>query len=140
MLLKMVQPDAIFPTLRYQDPAGAVEWLCRVLGFQRHFVAEYEGKVVHAQIRRGNSLIFLGPDHPNDKYGMHSPLALNGTNQCVCVAISESIDDHCSRARLAGAEIVTEPYDTPYGAREYTCRDLEGHIWCFGTYRGEPLD
>jgi uncharacterized glyoxalase superfamily protein PhnB len=137
---KMPVSDAFFPTLRYRDPAKAIEWLCRVLGFQRHFVAEDAGNVIHAQIRRGDSLIFLGPDHADDKYGMHSPLALNGTNQCVCVAISEDIDEHCAHAKASGAEIVTEPYDTPYGSREYTCRDIEGHIWCFGTYRGEPFE
>ncbi len=136
----MLQPDAIYPTLRYRDPARAIKWLCDALGFAVHFVAEDGGQVVHAQIRRGNSLIFLGPDHADDKYGMHSPLALNGTNQCVCIATSEDIDAHCERARTAGAEIVTEPYHTPYGAREYSCRDFEGHIWCFGTYRGEPLE
>ena len=136
----MSQPDMLFPTLRYRDPARAVEWLCGTLGFERHFIAEDDGKVVHAQVRRGNSLVFLGPDHADDKYGMHSPLALNGTNQCVCVSTDEDIDAHCERARAGGAEIVTEPYDTPYGAREYSCRDFEGHIWCFGSYRGEPFN
>jgi uncharacterized glyoxalase superfamily protein PhnB len=134
-----MQPDALMPTLRYRNVAAAVGWLCDALGFGRHFVHESDGLILHAQLRRGDSLIFLGPDHADDKYGMHSPLALNGTNQCVCVAINEDVDAHCKRARAAGAEIVTEPYDTPYGAREYSCRDPEGHIWCFGTYRGEPL-
>lgn len=133
-------PDALIPTLRYRDPARAVTWLCEVLGFQKHFIAaDNAGRVVHAQVRRGNSLVFLGPDAVDDKYGMHSPLALNGTNQCVCVAISKNVDEHCARARSLGAEIVTEPYDTLYGSREYSCRDFEGHIWCFGTYRGEPI-
>lgn len=134
-----ILPDQMFPTLRYRDPGAAVAWLCDTLGFQRHFVHEEDGKVLHAQLRRGNGLIFLGPDYENDRYGMHSPLALNGTNQCVCVAISESVDDHAARARAAGAEIITEPYHTAYGGREYSCRDPEGHVWCFGTYRGEPM-
>jgi uncharacterized glyoxalase superfamily protein PhnB len=131
--------DKLFPTLRYRDPAAAIEFLCRALGFERHFVAEQDGRVVHAQLRRGDDLLFLGPDDPDDRYGLHSTLALNGGgNQCVCIATGEDIDAHCARARAAGAEIVTAPYDTPYGAREYTCRDPEGHIWCFGNYWGEP--
>jgi uncharacterized glyoxalase superfamily protein PhnB len=129
----------IFPTLRYQDSSKAVEWLADVFGFDRHFVAEHEGTIVHAQLRVGDDLIFLGPDHEDDPYGMHSPLSLNGTNQCVCLALDEDIDAHCVRTRAKGAEIVVEPHDTPYGAREYSVRDPEGHIWCFGTYRGEPL-
>jgi len=132
--------EKVFPTLRYQDPRAALQWLCEVLGFSEHFVAEHEGKVVHAQLRRGDDLVFIGPDYPDDKYGLHSPLALGGGNQCVCVAILEDVDAHCARAKAGGAEIVTAPYDTPFGAREYTCRDPEGHVWCFSTYPGGPLD
>ena len=129
----------IVPTLRYQDPRAAVAWLCGAFGFTTHFVAEEGGVVVHAQLRLGDQLVMLGPDHANDKYGMHSPLALNGTSQCVYIALDSDPDAACENARRAGAEIVTEPYDTPYGSREWSCRDPEGHIWSFGTYAGEPL-
>lgn len=134
----MTRAARFFPTLRYRDPAAAIGWLCDAFGFERHFVADDDGAVVHAQLRMGEGLLFLGPDDVADKYGMHSPLALNGTNQCVCVGLDGDIDAHCAAAREAGAAIVTEPYDTPYGAREYSCRDPEGHVWCFGTYFGEP--
>ena len=48
--------------------------------------------------------------------------------------VVDEVDAHCERARAAGAEITREPEDTPYGSREYTARDLEGHPWSFGTY------
>jgi uncharacterized glyoxalase superfamily protein PhnB len=70
---------------------------------------------------------------------MRSPLALKGTNQCVYIATGEDVDNHCARARQAGAEIITAPYDTSYGGREYSCRDLEAHVWSVGSYRGETL-
>jgi hypothetical protein len=44
------------------------------------------------------------------------------------------VDDvraHCDRARAAGAEIVQEPTDQPYGDRTYRALDLEGHVWNF---------
>lgn len=132
------QPQALFPTLRYRDPRAAIDWLRTALGFTEHFVAEHGGSVVHAQMRFGETLLFLGPDHADDRYGMHSPLALNGTNQCVCIAVDGNVDLLCDQARAAGATIITEPYDTDYGSREFSCRDLEGHIWTVGTYRGEP--
>ncbi len=132
------RPEKLFATLRYQNPAAAVEWLCRVLGFEQNYVAEFDGKIVHAQLRRGEDLLFLGPDDANDIYGLHSPLVIKGGNQCVCVAINGDIDAHCTRAAAEGAQIVKPPHDTPYGAREYTCRDLEGHIWTFSNYWGEP--
>jgi uncharacterized glyoxalase superfamily protein PhnB len=34
----------------------------------------------------------------------------------------------------AGAGIVRELKDMPYGSCEYSARDLEGTLWSFGTY------
>jgi uncharacterized glyoxalase superfamily protein PhnB len=31
----------------------------------------------------------------------------------------------------AGADIIEEPVDQPYGVREYGTRDLEGQLWYF---------
>jgi uncharacterized damage-inducible protein DinB len=47
----------------------------------------------------------------------------------------EDVDSHYRRAKAAGAEIVRDLKDTDYGSREYAARDLEGHLWSFGTYR-----
>jgi uncharacterized glyoxalase superfamily protein PhnB len=127
-----------FPTLRYADPAAALLWLCNAFGFTEHFVARGEGGlIVHAQLRLGDGLLFLGPDHADDPYRLHSPRVLNGLNQCVCVALHD-VDSHCAQARAAGAVVIAELHDTPYGAREYSCRDPEGHVWCFANYWGEP--
>lgn len=126
--------------LRYRDPSKAVEWLTTTLGFERHFVAEECGRIVHAQLRMGEALLMLGPDHLDDRYGMRSPLALNGTNQCVYIALDGDVDEAHERAKTAGAQIVTAPYDTDYGSREFSCRDPEGHIWSVGSYAGEPMN
>ena len=69
----------------------------------------------------------LGPDPSDDRCGMHSPLALTGTSQCVYIAMDEDVDDAYDKAMMAGAEIVTAPYDTTYGSREFIGRDPEGH-------------
>ena len=55
-------------------------------------------------------------------------------SQGVYVAV-EDADAHYERAKAAGAEIMREIENTDYGSREYTARDLEGHVWSFGTYR-----
>ena len=49
----------------------------------------------------------------------------------------EDLEAHYARARAAGAEIVRPLADTSYGTREYGARDLDGHLWYFGTYRPE---
>jgi uncharacterized glyoxalase superfamily protein PhnB len=125
------------PTLRYRDPQAAIAWLERAFGISPHFVARNGDAVVHAQMRLGESWLFLGPDHPDDPYGMHSPLALNGTNQCVCIALDD-VDAAAERAAAAGARMISQPHDTPYGAREFSCADPEGHVWSVGNYWGEP--
>ena len=43
-------------------------------------------------------------------------------------------DAHYARAVAAGAKIVREIEDASYGGRGYSCHDLEGYLWSFGSY------
>lgn len=133
----MARTPAIFPNLRVKDPGAEIAWLVDVLGFSTHYVAEHGGAIVHAELRMGDQLLFLQPDKADDAYGMRSPGALNGTNQCVCIAV-EDVDAVAARVRGAGGEMITEPHDTPYGAREFSCRCPDGHVWSVGNYWGQP--
>lgn len=133
------EPSGGISILRYQDVRAAISFLEGAFGLELTFAAEHDGAVVHAQLRAGSTRIFLSPDHDGDVYGMRSPLALNGTNQCVYLVVETDIDGHAARAAEAGATIVAAPHDTDYGGREYSCSDPEGHIWSIGTYPGEPL-
>jgi uncharacterized glyoxalase superfamily protein PhnB len=51
-----------------------------------------------------------------------------------CAIGMERLPGHNARAKAAGAEIVLDLKSQDYGGRDYTCRDLEGHAWTFGTY------
>ena len=44
-------------------------------------------------------------------------------------------DAHFAHAAAAGAEVVMELTDLPYGSHQYAARDPEGNMWCFGTYQ-----
>jgi uncharacterized glyoxalase superfamily protein PhnB len=35
----------------------------------------------------------------------------------------------------SGVVIEEGPTDRDYGSRAFICLDLEGNLWCFGTYR-----
>ena len=134
----MSRPPKIIPNLRYENPKTEINWLCRAFGCEVNFVAEEPGRgIVHAQLRMGSDLIMLGPVIENDKHGLESPLSLHGQSQSICVALDD-VDAHFERAEAAKAVIVTPPYDSRFGARLYTCLDLEGHIWTFGNYWGVP--
>jgi uncharacterized glyoxalase superfamily protein PhnB len=41
------------------------------------------------------------------------------------------VEAHFERARVAGARILSEVEDTPFGDRHYRAEDLEGHRWMF---------
>jgi hypothetical protein len=65
-------------------------------------------------------------------------IVMFGPGDPACQGVYAAVEDaHYERAKAAGAEIVREIEDTDYGSREYTARDLESHMWSFGTYRPE---
>src|SRR5690606_9565257 len=91
-----------------------------------------DGTIAHCELQLGSGVVMLGSDRQDD-LRLRSPLDLGGTNQGIYICLAE-IDDHCARARQAGAEIVRDPFETPYGSRDYMARDPEGNLWAFGTY------
>jgi uncharacterized glyoxalase superfamily protein PhnB len=124
----------IIPALRYEDAMAVIAWLERAFGFERGLVvAGDDGVVHHAQLSLGPGWIMLGTSR-EDELRMKSPRELGGVNQSIYIIVADP-DALCARAKAAGAEIVRELADTDYGSREFTCRDLEGHVWSFGTYR-----
>jgi uncharacterized glyoxalase superfamily protein PhnB len=121
-------PANIVPAFKYQDARKACAWLEKVFGFQRQLeVPAPDGTVAHAELSLGPGVIMLGsvqrdPDNPwaEEKFGVY-------------VRVYD-LDAHYARAKAAGAHIVRELQDTPYGSREYSARDVEGFLWSFGTY------
>jgi uncharacterized glyoxalase superfamily protein PhnB len=123
----------IFPAIRYSDADAALEWLHRAFGAEEKAVHRGEdGSIHHAELRLGNGLVMFGQHSDEGWMGGEPPRPLASTVS-LYVAIADP-DDHYSRARAAGAKIVRELVDQPYGSREYSARDLEGNLWSFGTY------
>ena len=117
--------------LRYNDAAAALDWLAKAFGFEETMRAEGEGgSIDHAEMRVGTDLIMLGSASDGSDGRLAAPAGTGVTYVYV-----EEPDAHHERATAAGASIVRELDDTPYGSREYTCKDPEGNIWSFGTYR-----
>ena len=65
---------------------------------------------------------------------MKQPDEIGGAETMSAYLIVTDADAIYARAKSEGAEIVIEIKDEDYGGRGFTCRDLEGHIWNFGTY------
>jgi uncharacterized glyoxalase superfamily protein PhnB len=125
-------PDLI-PSLSYRDAPAAIDWLERAFGFERVLVAEGEnGRIAHAELRIGSGMLMLGST--SDRFDVKVPDEAGGVTAGIYVIVDDA-DAHHDRARAAGAEIIAELDDKPYGSRDYSARDPEGHLWHFGTYR-----
>lgn len=124
----------IAPYLLYEDPAAALEWLARAFGFRERFrhVVE-EGRIDHAEMEFENGLIMLA--RPGSEY--RSPRRLGGATVVIHVYVDD-IHSHVERAREAGATIVSEPTEKPYGTIQYAAEDPEGHVWLFSEQVREP--
>jgi len=138
-----VTAPSIYPCLGYRDARAAIEWLCEAFGFEERMVHPGEGdrEIAHAELNLGPGIIMLGSQREGaPSAGDVTPGPTGGELDfsripfSIYVAVGD-LDAHCERARAAGAEIVREPYDTDYGSRDYSARDLEGNVWSFGTYR-----
>ena len=126
----------IIPVMQYKDARKAIDWLCSTFGFEKHLVVEGENNTIrHAQLTYGNSMIMLSSDIESE-YGklVKTPGSLNGNNTQASYMVVDEIDEHYEKAVAAGAQILIEIQDEDYGGRGYTCKDIEGYIWNFGSY------
>ena len=127
-------PPNIFPELVYDDCPAALEWLSRAFGFVKGEVIEGpNGTIAHAEMHLGVGTIMPKSPMAETEFRMKSPRELGGINQCIYVTVKD-LDAHYANAKAAGAEILMEPTNMDYGARNYIARDPEGHLWSFGTY------
>ncbi|MDR8393905.1 VOC family protein [Aliifodinibius sp. S!AR15-10] len=128
--------STVVPGLRYRDAPEAIEWLCDVFGFKKHLlVPDDTGGIAHAQLTFGNGMIMLGSVRGNE-FGkrIKQPDEIGDAETQTAYVIVSDADAIYERAKEAGAKILLDIKDQDYGGRGFTCRDLEGHIWNFGTY------
>jgi uncharacterized glyoxalase superfamily protein PhnB len=128
--------STIIPALRYRNAPAAIDWLCQVLGFERHAVYEGEnGTIGHAELTLNGGMIMLG-SAKDDEHGRRfkSPDELDGMETCSSYIVVTDADAAHARAVTAGAVIIRPLQNTDYGSREFAVRDPEGHSWSVGTY------
>ena len=125
----------------YVDAPAAIDWLCRAFGFEvRLKVVGDGGRIEHSELTFGDGLIMVGQDRStSSKPTMRftaSPKTLDGANTQSLMLFVDDVDEHCARARAAGATISMEPALHDYGEdhfadRSYGAVDPEGHHWWF---------
>jgi uncharacterized glyoxalase superfamily protein PhnB len=122
-------PNAtVVPILVYADVGKAIDWLCGAFGFVERLRAEHGGVVTHAQLAVAEGAIMLGRQG-----GEYCAPRRGEVTQYVHVSV-EDVDRHCEHAQRCGAKILGRPDNKPFGERQYTVEDPEGHRWTFSQH------
>jgi uncharacterized glyoxalase superfamily protein PhnB len=125
---------SVYPVVRYADAPAAIEFLTKAFQLERATVHEGpDGTIAHAQLAWRTGVIMLGSRSADGD-------STFDTGRTVIYLAVDDPDAHHDHAVAAGAEVIMELVDQPYGSREYVARDPEGNVWSFGTYRPGPTD
>ena len=125
----MSDRQRLFPYLAYADAPAAIEWLCRVFGFEAVDVQTIpDGRVVHAALSHEGEQVMLASLF--DGGGYCSPQTLEALPSHILVHVDD-VEAHFRQTEAAGGNILYGPRDQPWGARLYEVTDLEGHRWSF---------
>jgi uncharacterized glyoxalase superfamily protein PhnB len=125
---------AVTPALTVRDAGKAIEF------YKRAFAAEErmrfpmpDGKgIMHAEIKIGDSIIFLGEEHP--EMGCIGPQSLGGTPVGLFLYV-EDVDHIFNRAVSSGAKSESPVSDMFWGDRCGTLTDPFGHKWTVATHK-----
>jgi PhnB protein len=101
----------------YKQAFGAVEELR---------LAEPSGRIGHAELRIGNSLLMLSDEYPEME--IKSPQTIGGTPAVISVEVDDA-DATVGRAVAAGARVIQPLSDQFYGYRSGKVADPFGHVW-----------
>ena len=125
----------VTPQLILDNAAQAIEWYKKALGAEeRSRAAGPDGKILHAEIRVGDSTIFL-----NDAMmGAKGPKAMGGSPASLWVYVPDC-DALFNRAVAAGGQVAPGPMgqmgDQFWGDRCGTLTDPHGYRWTIATHK-----
>ena len=122
----------------YDDAAAAIDWLGRAFGFEVRLKVEGDGgRIEHSELVYGEALVMVAqsganPRRPTFPPGA-SPRSIGGANTQSLLLFVDNVDEHCARARAAGATVLDDPKIHDYGAdywadRSYGALDSEGKV------------
>jgi PhnB protein len=122
----------VTPYLIVDGAATAIDFYKSVLGAtERMRMAGPGGKVGHAELEIGDSVIMLADEHP--EMDARGPTTVGGTPVSLHVYV-EDADSVFERAIQAGAEALRPVEDKFYGDRSGSFEDPFGHHWHVATH------
>lgn len=124
----------ITPYLTLRDGAQAIDFYRKAFGAQEVMRMPGAGGkgVMHAEIRIGDSMLFLSDEFPHG--GTQAPDSLGGATGSVFLYVQD-VDATFDRAVKAGAKPSMPPADMFWGDRFAKVVDPFGHHWGLATHR-----
>ena len=120
------------PYLSLDDAAGAIEFYKQAFGAKEQMRMDAPGgKIGHAQLQIGDSLVMLSDAFPGSS--VRPPRELGATNASIFMYV-EDVDAVVKKAVDAGATVTTEVEDQFWGDRFGTVTDPFGHVWSIATH------
>jgi PhnB protein len=122
----------VTPYLTVNDAARAIDFYKRAFNAQEVMrMGTPNGKIAHAEIKIGDSLIMLGDEMPQGT--VKAPQSVGGTTAGIFLYV-ENVDESFNQAVSAGAQPEAKPSDMFWGDRFGTVRDPFGHHWSMATH------
>jgi PhnB protein len=122
----------VTPYLSIDGASAAIDFYSKVLGAkERMRMPAPGGKVGHAELEIGDSLIMLSDEYP--EMGARGPKSVGGTPVTISVYV-EDVDDVFERAVKEGATSVRAVENQFYGDRSGQFEDPFGHRWSVATH------
>jgi PhnB protein len=120
------------PYLIVKGAGDAIEFYKRAFGATEILrMADPQGRVGHAEMKIGDSVIMLADEHPS--MGYRGPRSLGGSSVSILLYL-EDVDRVFERAVKAGARALRRVTDQFYGDRSGTLEDPFGHVWTVATH------
>lgn len=121
----------VTPSIIVRDAAAAIDFYKRAFdAVEIDRMAGPDGKIMHAEIRIGDSRIMLGEE--NEAWGTRSPLSTNGNPGSLHIYVDDA-DASFDRALEAGAKVRYPLEDAFWGDRYGKVTDPFGHEWGIAT-------
>jgi PhnB protein len=119
------------PHLTVRNAKEALEFYKQAFGAEVLHVADMpDGKVMHATVRMGDSILMLNDEMP--EHGALSPLSSGGSGVTLHI-YTENVDDAFARAVAAGATVKMPLADQFWGDRYGVVADPYGFKWSLAT-------
>jgi PhnB protein len=122
----------VTPYLIITGAAKALDFYKRAFGAKEVMRMDGPGgKVMHAEIKIGDSHIMLADEVP--QMGFRSPTSIGGAGVGILLSVPD-VDASAKQAIAAGAKVLRPVQDQFYGDRAGTFEDPFGHTWTISTH------